>query len=56
VRKDDADHAKLVKRLPGTALRMPEYPDLAYFIQVANIDLSEVVAACSRAGVTPRAL
>lgn len=54
VRKEDPDYAKLVKRLPGTALRMPEQPDVGCLIQVADLAIDDVVAACHRAGLTAR--
>ncbi|MCP4443891.1 MAG: hypothetical protein GY811_00915 [Myxococcales bacterium] len=50
VRKDDPRYKEVAGLLPGTALRMPSFPDVAVIISCTDGVASKVKAGCDRAG------
>lgn len=55
-RKREPDYATLVKKLRGTALRLPEHPGVTYLISLTDFEVDTVIVACARAGFAVRVL
>lgn len=56
VREDDDEHDNLVGLLPGTALRHPEHPDCTMIIEVTDLSIDDLLAACARSRLSAQRL